>query len=161
MAGTVLRVVNDPAISGDDEVGNLFDGLKFFVSQRLPMRSHFIRLIRSNGGLIAVLEKLADYIIVDQARQDTFPGGISYRFIEDCIKQKQIVDATSFLVGPALDSIRKVGSARPPSSSRHPFTAEEDRILWSWVKTCRAEGKGTSGNAIYQSLATKVGTLIC
>jgi hypothetical protein len=152
-SATVYQGVAD----NDTVNGTLFAGKKFFLAQRLPMRKHFLESVKSNGGTIVQLEKKADYVVADHLRRDCPPGSISYTFIEQCIKQGEIVDIEDHLAGPAAGTSREAGSSRPAKTGRTPFTAEDDRLLYKWVKDHGRKGTGLSGgNELYKQLEQKV-----
>lgn len=132
--------------------GTLFKGLKFWVAMRCPSRSQFISDIKSNGGTVVPLESQADYLIADHLRKDAPPGSTSYKFIEASISEGSITDVKQFPAGPESASIREVGSIRPAKSSRQPFTTEDDRQLFQWVKECERKGGKIRGNEIYKQL---------
>lgn len=145
----------------DDETnvsGDLFAGKAFWLAQRLPLRKHLLRDVESNGGTVVILEKKADYCIVDHCRQGPhLPGSISYTFIEKSIKNKALEDPQNHLVGPAIGYARPAGSlSQPIKTTRTPYTAEEDRILWKWVQKQVSNGGSISGNEVYKHLEAKV-----
>ncbi|KAF2279745.1 uncharacterized protein EI97DRAFT_430763 [Westerdykella ornata] len=136
--------------------GSLFAGKKFWVSQRIPQRTSFLERIRSNGGEVVLLEKKADYMIADHFRKDCPPGSISYTFIEESIKSGALADPEDHRAGPPLGTAREAGSmVRPTKSSRAPYTTEDDRILYNWVKEYERQGGAVSGNEIYKQLEAK------
>lgn len=95
---TVLRRYNmaEVVFSGVSDhtsvQGNLFQGVKFWLSQKVPQRSRFINdikvsvtngdhtelelltLCQANGGEVLPIEKHADVKIVDHARKEALPG---------------------------------------------------------------------------------------
>lgn len=152
-SATVYEGVAD----NEDINGTLFAGKKFFLTMRLPMRSRFLDEIKSNGGIVVNLEKKADYVIADHFRRDCPPGSLSYTFIEKSIEYGEIANPQDHLAGPAVGSLREAGSSRPPKSGRTPYTAEDDRLLYKWVKDAERKGTGlSSGNEIYKQLEQKV-----
>ena len=142
---------------GDDKTsrGNLFDGLSFFLVQRVPLRSTYVEKIKNNGGSVAKFEKQADYLIADHVRKEAPAGSISYKFIDESIRNGALGDPSQHLAGPPLGTVRNVGSAIPSSSRRNPFTSEDDRILWEWVEECKGKGALVKGNTIYQQLEAR------
>lgn len=139
--------------------GQLFTSKKFWVAQHVPSRNRFLELIRSNGGEVVPLEKKADYLIADHCRKNCPPGSISYTFIEKSIASSEIVDPDEHLAGPRLGAAREVGSiSRPAKGGRAAFTAEEDRILYTWVRDHERQGGTTSGNELYKQLESKACT---
>ena len=133
-------------------IGDLFEGLAFFLVQRLPQRSRFAERIQSNGGRVVKLEKQADHIIADHLRADSPPGSLSYTFIDEAIRIGELPDPADHQAGAPKGSVREVGSVVPGRSTRTPFTAEEDRVLWQWVARCKAEGMPWKGNEMYKQL---------
>lgn len=140
--------------------GQLFAGKKFWVAQRVPLRNQLLDNIKANGGDVVMLEKKADYLIADH-KLPRFcpPGSISYKFIDESIKDGQLCDPQHHLAGPALGESREAGAIdRPTKGGRTAFTTEDDNILYKWVRDCMAAGMPISGNTIYQELERKVGT---
>ncbi|ORY02686.1 hypothetical protein BCR34DRAFT_635959 [Clohesyomyces aquaticus] len=149
------RVVYNDVVEGAELEGELFAGKKFWVAQRCPSRTHYLGLIKANGGQVVMLEKLADYLIAGHPRRDCPPGSISYKFIEESIKLGEIDDPDKYSAGPALGTAREAGSLRPTKSGRIPFNADEDRILYKWVKDHVQHGGSESGNELYKQLEAK------
>ena len=150
------RIVYSNVAKDSDMRGQLFDGLKFWVAQRCPMRSSFIDKVKSNGGQIVPLEKQADYLIVDHVRNDIPPGGISYEFIEQSIRKGKRENPENYRAGPPVGTVRDIGSFIPAKNSRVPYTAEDDRQLYNWVKDHERKSGAISGNEIYKRLETEV-----
>lgn len=146
--------------------GTLFAGKKFWVAQRVPMRNKLLNDIQSNGGQVVQIDKYADYMIADHFRPKMCPpGSISYTFIEQSLKNGMLADPSQHRAGPPLGETRDAGShMRPAKSTRVPYTAEEDRILYKWVQDSLELGSGSkgteSGNQIYMELEKKV-CLLC
>jgi hypothetical protein len=137
--------------------GQLFAGKKFWVAQRVASRKRLLDDILANGGEIVLLEKKADYKIVDHARRDCPPGSTSYEFIEKSIKQGELQDPADHAAGPPLGEAREAGAIHQPTKSgRAAYTAEEDRILYKWVRDAEAAGGLVSGNEIYKQLEATV-----
>lgn len=139
----------------------VLSGKSFFFVQRLPMRSHFISQVKSNGGREVKLEAQADYIIADHKRQDAPPGSLSYTFIEFAIKNGELPPEGNHIAGMPKGTLRPVGSAIPGRSTRTPFTAEDDRVLYDWVKKYEMEGGAVRGNQIYKQLEAQVSVTLC
>ncbi|CAK3995921.1 hypothetical protein B0A50_04318 [Lecanosticta acicola] len=133
-------------------LGTVFDGLSFFLVQRVPARPRFIADIEANGGRVVKLESQADYIIADHARKDAPGGSYSYTLIEDAIRNGEMPDPAEHIAGRSVGEVRPVGSGAPAKKTRNKFTAEEDRILWQWVERCKAEGASIKGNDLYKKL---------
>ncbi|KAG9187555.1 hypothetical protein G6011_05426 [Alternaria panax] len=135
----------------------IFSGKKFWVAQRVPSRTRLLDDIKANGGEMVVLEKKADYRIADHFRPSTCaPGTISYTFVEKSIKEGELQDPGEHAAGPPMDEAREPGSVhQPPKSGRAFYTAEEDRILYKWVRDAEAAGARVNGNEIYKQLEAK------
>ncbi|TGO40108.1 hypothetical protein BHYA_0042g00410 [Botrytis hyacinthi] len=134
--------------------GVLFEGMKFFILQRVPMRSRWVEIIRSNGGEVEKIEKNAEIIIADGARKDAPPGSISWKFIEESAKAGKLVDMEVYRCG-ASERASERAYAQPAKSTRTPFTAEDDRILTQWVLEGKRLGRSTKGNQLYIELAER------
>ncbi|KAF7919124.1 uncharacterized protein EAE98_009444 [Botrytis deweyae] len=134
--------------------GVLFEGMKFFILQRVPMRSRWVEIIRSNGGEVEKIEKNAEIIIADGARKDAPPGSISWKFIEDSAKAGKLVGMEEYRCG-AAERASERANAQPAKSTRTPFTAEDDRILTQWVLEGERLGRSTKGNELYKELAER------
>jgi hypothetical protein len=149
-------IVYHDVAGGADLNGKLFGGAKFWVAQRVPMRVHYLDLIKANGGQIVGLEKKADYLIADHLKRDAPAGSISYTFIDASIQKGEMVDPVAHLAGPEKGTARDVGSrSRSTKGIRRPYTAEEDRILYQWVRDCERDTGTAGGNLIYQKLEEK------
>ncbi|PVI02864.1 hypothetical protein DM02DRAFT_559119 [Periconia macrospinosa] len=146
--------VYDDVPEDADVQGQLFSGISFWVAQRVPMRTHFLDQIKTNGGTIIALEKKADYMIADHCRHDCPPGSISYTFIEKSIKAGELQNPNDHLAGPPVGSASEATARRgaPSRNKRTKFTAEEDRILYKWVRDCEGKGGAADGNEIYKQL---------
>ncbi|KAF2848672.1 hypothetical protein T440DRAFT_454042 [Plenodomus tracheiphilus IPT5] len=149
-------VYND--VAGDLDIGGqLFAGKKFFVVQRVPSRHRLLDDIKANGGEIVMLEKNADYVIADHLLPKFCPpGSISYEFIDKSIQEGSLRDPEDHPAGPPLGEAREPGALnRPTKFGRNAYTADEDRILYKWVRDCEATGGLSSGNEIYKRLEAK------
>ncbi|RYP64657.1 hypothetical protein DL771_008670 [Monosporascus sp. 5C6A] len=135
--------------------GTLFNGLKFWVSQRVPARTTCIQNIKSNGGEVVPIEKNADYLIADHARQDAPPGSYSWKFIDDCLEAGTLKPIEDYLCTEAPRKSRPVGSSIRQKGTRTPYTAEDDQILFKWVAKYEKMGKPVMGTSIYQKLEAK------
>lgn len=150
-------IVYDDVAEGGHLKGELFAGKKFWIAIRIPSRNRYRGLIESNGGQVVLLEKQADYLIADHFRKDCPPGSISYEFIEKSIQNGTIANPDDHLAGPPVGATREVGSiSRPTKGSRAAYTAEEDRILYKWVRDHEKQGGSVSGNELYKQLEAKV-----
>ncbi|KAF7861773.1 hypothetical protein EAF04_007656 [Stromatinia cepivora] len=135
--------------------GALFEGMKFFILRRVPMRSRWIELIQSNGGEVTKFEKKAEIIIADGARKYAPPGSISWKFIEESAKAGKLADIEAHRCGAQSGTISERATAQPAKTTRTPYTAEDDRILTKWVLKAERMGRSTKGNQIYMELAAR------
>jgi hypothetical protein len=80
-------------------------------------------------------------------------GMTSYRWIEECIRDNQLLDVDEFQIVPAKGSANKSRTVR-----RQEFTAEDDEILLAAVRKHRerTDGVGLSGQRMYEDLAAAV-----
>ncbi|KAF2091555.1 hypothetical protein K490DRAFT_32368 [Saccharata proteae CBS 121410] len=148
-------VYTDPRQSSPAAPGDLFAGKKFWIAQRCPTRSDFVNLVRWNGGQVVPLEKQADYLIHDHARKDSPPGALSYRFIEQSVRDAEIKNPEDHLCGPPSGTVRPAGLARTVAGGRVPYSAADDVELYQWVKQCESQGLQIKGNKIYEQLAER------
>lgn len=156
MASTTVYhgVAHDIQLEG---VGQLFEGKSFWVAQRVPSRIRLLDDIKANGGEIVILEKKADYLIADHFRKDCPPGTISYEFVLKSLERGELQDPEDHRCGPPLGEARAPGSiTRPSKGLRAAYTADEDRILYKWVRDAEAQGGLAAGNEIYKQLEAKV-----
>lgn len=135
--------------------GQLFAGKKFFLSQRLPQRSSFIKDIQANGGLVVRLEQQADHLIADHLRSDAPPASLSYTFIEQAIKAGHLPPEDDHRAGPIRPAARATASSAPTRVTRTPFTAQDDQDLYAWVKHAEAQGVAVKGLELYRQLEAK------
>ena len=81
----------------------------------------------------------------------------SYTYIEKSIQKGTLESLEEHIVGPPAGTVRSVGSiSRPAKSARTSFTAEDDRLLWTWVEKSRTNGDSIRGNEIYKQLEAAV-----
>lgn len=103
------------------------------------------------------LEKNADYRLVDHTKPNLVPGTYSYQFVEKSIRNKKLEDPEYHRVGSSTNNVRPVGSSTfRAKSTRHTFSAEDDQILYDWMKPFEEQGGKWRGNKIYQQLEEKV-----
>ncbi|KAI1260140.1 hypothetical protein F5Y18DRAFT_406394 [Xylariaceae sp. FL1019] len=134
----------------------LFTGLTFWLSAYLGThRSMCKGMIEENGGTVVKLEKQANVLLVDPAKQDPPPGSYSYKLIEDAIKEGSLDRKEVYLCKPPIDD-HTVASPRAASkTTRNKFTAEEDTILTQFVIESERLGEAIGGNEIYKEFASK------
>ncbi|KAG9829350.1 hypothetical protein KCU98_g13949, partial [Aureobasidium melanogenum] len=102
------------------------------------------------------LEAQADYLIADHLRHDAPAGSLSYKFIEEAIKQRGIPEDDSPFLAGRRKSINPVTTAAASSSkkaTRTPFTDDDDKLLYKWVHRADDQGLAIQGNTLYQVLA--------
>lgn len=132
---------------------SVFEGLNFFLVQRLPFRSSYVAKIEAHGGRVVKLEQQADYIVADHLRRDCPPGSVSYTFLDTALKDGHLPDPADHVAGVPTGIVREVGSTLVPAkATRTAFTAEDDRVLWQWVERAKARGGMVKGNEIYKQL---------
>jgi len=102
------------------------------------------------------LEKQADIVIADHARKDCPTGSISWTYIQDSAKKGVLEELEDHRAGPASHVVREVGSRGPTRKGRTPFSAEDDRILKSWVTDGERAGISVKGNELFKQLEEKV-----
>jgi len=140
---------------GAGGMGDLFQGKKFWLSHRIPMRNYWKEQLEANGGTVVQLEINADMVLVDHARKDCPVGSISWTWVEQSLKNGTLEDIEDHRAGPVHAPVRELGSTQPTKKTRTKFSPEDDKILMEWV--IRAEQRGSSilGQTIYQQLAQK------
>lgn len=142
--------------------GTLFRPLRFWIAQRAPDRIHLRDSVVSNGGTVVPLEKNADVLIWDTIKLEQAPrGAITWRWIKDSIAAGELLDKEDYSTdtrpaAPNRSAPRPQGALKTVSSSRVPYTAEDDIILWNWVKHYERLGFKIRGNEIYDKLEEQV-----
>src|SRR5277367_3599101 len=90
----------------------------------------------------------ADVRIGDHFKTQTCGGMVSYRWIEQCCRDSELLDTESF----KIEKIRPAGGGSlgggHRSIRRNEFSPEEDRILLAFVMKQKAAGAAISGNRI-------------
>ncbi|KAK7223470.1 hypothetical protein V2G26_011473 [Clonostachys chloroleuca] len=116
-----------------EEGGKLFKDVKFWVALRVPMRSRWVELIRSNGGSVVPSERQADMLIADDARKDAPKGSYTWKFIEDSVNCGMAQIKDKYLIGPDPDLPRPAASGTLARGKRVPYTPADDAVLVKWV----------------------------
>ncbi|KAG9939474.1 hypothetical protein KCU98_g19399, partial [Aureobasidium melanogenum] len=101
-------------------------------------------------------EAQADYLIADHLRHDAPAGSLSYKFIEEAIKQRGIPeDDSPFLAGrrKSINPVTTAAASSSKKSTRTPFTDDDDKLLYRWVHRADDQGLAIQGNTLYQVLA--------
>lgn len=137
-------------------VGILFKNIKFFVLSRVPTRSSILNLIEVNGGIVVKLEKQADIVIADHARKDNPPRSISWKWIEESVKQAQLLDKDSFRAGSSQSAPRPEGALKSTKSGRNPYSKDDDVYVYRFVNDPKRASMKDMGNTIYQQLEKEV-----
>ncbi|KAI4765096.1 hypothetical protein E4T52_00027 [Aureobasidium sp. EXF-3400] len=133
--------------------GGVFADKKFFIVQRVPQRSHYVSLVENNGGRVVKLEAQADFLIADHMRHDAPVGSLSYKFIEEAIKQGDIPDEEPFHANRRKSANPATTTGPSKKSTRTPFTDDDDKLLYKLVHTANEQGYAIQGNTLYQTLA--------
>ena len=81
--------------------------------------------------------------------KDACAGEISYRWIEESIKQQKLQDAESYKIIRTKPSVSR-------THRRNEFSTEDDQILIQAVKHAESKGIALSGNKLYDDLASLV-----
>ena len=82
-------------------------------------------------------------------------GGIrhSYQYIEKSVRNGKLENLDDHRAGPPAGTARPVGAiGQPAKSTRAPFTAEDDRILYDWCVENERNGARMAGNEVYKQL---------
>lgn len=162
--------------------GTLFNGVKFWVAQRVPARSRVVDNIKAgcphsphitlhhltqsiadlmtsrqdNGGKTVLLEKHADVLIADHARKDTPPGSVSWRYVLESVDKGELLNIDDYRIQHANPS-RPAGSTLPTTRGpKVPYTKEDEQILVTWVRLQIRAGGSTQGNELYKGIAQLV-----
>ncbi|OQV02620.1 hypothetical protein CLAIMM_07777 isoform 2 [Cladophialophora immunda] len=131
----------------------LFAGQRLWFSHVIPQRQQMIQNARLNGAIIVDRDTDADVRLVDHLRKNNAPGTHSYRYVELSIRNGQLENLADHAVGAPSRVSRPVGSTvTAPKSGRTPFTPEDDRFLWEWMKPFIDRGGAWKGNEIYKQM---------
>ncbi|ROW03648.1 hypothetical protein VPNG_07152 [Cytospora leucostoma] len=150
-----MPVVYD-GVKGSGE-GDLFKGLKLWISHRVPQRSRWIDLVKGNGGEVVPLEKQADMLIADNIKRGGAappPGSYTWQWIDYSVKNGFLQQREDYLITAASEP-RAVGSSAPAKKTRTPFTNHDDLILTKFVVAQERAGNSTKGTEIFKELERK------
>ncbi|KAL6902723.1 TRF2-interacting telomeric protein/Rap1 C terminal domain-containing protein [Trichoderma evansii] len=139
-------------VSGAAGGGNIFEGMKFWVSRWVPSRDWIIDNIQNNSGTVVPLEKDADMLIADHARKDVPLGSYSWKYITESVKAGIVQVEDKYLNGPPPNQPRSVLTGSRARKTRTPFTQLDDAIL---AKHVLQQGIHTAGNKMYQDMETE------
>ncbi|TGJ81628.1 hypothetical protein E0Z10_g7134 [Xylaria hypoxylon] len=148
-SGVLAKKAANDSVDVDVDVGvDVFQGLKFWVSARVPHRKTCVDAIEGNGGTVVAKEGNADILICDQAKEPV-PGSYSYQLIADAVREGSLDIQEDYLC--SLPATRP-GTSKP-KLTRTKFTEADDRVLTRFVTEQERSGKSISGNDIYKTLA--------
>ncbi|KAF2966446.1 hypothetical protein GQX73_g7131 [Xylaria multiplex] len=146
-SGVLARKAANDSVDMDKYV---FQGLKFWVSVRVPQRKTCLGTIEGNGGTVVTKESHADILICDQAREP-IAGSYSYRLIADAVRDGSLDMKEDYMC--SLPANRP--SAFKSKLTKDKFTEEDDRVLTRFVTEQERLGKSVKGNDIYKEFAEK------
>ncbi|KAK7742354.1 hypothetical protein SLS53_004499 [Cytospora paraplurivora] len=145
-----MPVIYD-GVKGSGE-GDLFKGLKLWISLRVPQRSRWVDLVKGNGGEVVPLEKQADMLIADNIKRGGAappPGSYTWQWIDYSVKNRFLQPREDYLI-TAASKPRAVGSSAPARGTRTPFTNHDDLILTKFVLAQERAGMSTKGTEIFK-----------
>ncbi|ROV90170.1 hypothetical protein VSDG_08777 [Cytospora chrysosperma] len=148
-----MPVVYDGVADGR---GDLFQGLKLWISHRVPQRSRWVDLVKRNGGEVVPLEKMADMLIADNVKRGGAPpppGAYTWKWIDFSVRNHSLQPKEDYLI--TAPAPRAVGSSAPAKATRTPFTNHDDLVLTKFVLAKETAGEGTMGNEIYREFERK------
>ncbi|KAI1434722.1 hypothetical protein GGR50DRAFT_660542 [Xylaria sp. CBS 124048] len=126
-----------------DEEPSVFQGLKFWLSMRIPDRKSCIDTIINNGGRVVPTEKNADLLICDPSK-DPAPQSYSYLLIKEAVEAGSLAAKEDYLCSSLSASTPKA------KATRHRFTPEDDKLLTIFVTEKERLGEAISGTKIYR-----------
>ncbi|EHK48238.1 hypothetical protein TRIATDRAFT_81783 [Trichoderma atroviride IMI 206040] len=129
--------------------GNIFQGMKFWVSRLVPSRDWIIDQIQTNSGTVVVQEKDADMLIADHARKDVPLGSYSWKYITESVKAGFVQVEDKYLNGPPPGQPRPILAGSRAKKTRTPFSEQDDAIL---AKHVLQKAIDTAGNKMYMEL---------
>ncbi|KAL6866644.1 TRF2-interacting telomeric protein/Rap1 C terminal domain-containing protein [Trichoderma novae-zelandiae] len=129
--------------------GNIFTGIKFWVSISVPQRQSVIEKIWSNGGVVVPREKDADMLIADHVKRNAPPGSYSWKFITESVNAGIIQVEDKYLIEPPPPERRSILAGAHAKRFRTPFTDFDDALLTKYVLE---NGGKTAGNVMYMKL---------
>ncbi|ELR05690.1 hypothetical protein VC83_01553 [Pseudogymnoascus destructans] len=133
--------------------GDLFQGQKFFISQRVPARTELIKNVQRNGGFVVPLEKNADVLIADHAKPTLAPASsVSWKYLEQSMKKGELEDLEAHRIN-SPGKTRLPGG--PQKLTRTPFRYEDSMAISIWVAKAERIGLAVRGNEVYEQFAEK------
>ncbi|RDA90987.1 hypothetical protein CP533_3109 [Ophiocordyceps camponoti-saundersi (nom. inval.)] len=154
------HITYEGVVAGAQGGGDIFQGKRFWVALRVPIRSTIINHITAsfgpyrlaegnNGGIVEKLEKNADFLIADHARNDAPTDSYSWKLIEDSVENGIMQLPDRYYNGASPGKPKPAGSGGPTKHSRTPFTHTDDVMLAKWVLS---KEDNVQGNSIYKEL---------
>ncbi|OBT85978.1 hypothetical protein VE02_06374 [Pseudogymnoascus sp. 03VT05] len=133
--------------------GDLFQGQKFFISQRVPRRDEIIKNVERNGGFVVPLEKNADVLIADHAKPKLAPANsVSWKYLTQSMEKGELEDLEALRINsPSKTSL----PGGPQKLTRTPFTHEDSMAISIWVAKAELRGLYVKGNDIYDQFTEK------
>ncbi|KAI0864424.1 TRF2-interacting telomeric protein/Rap1 C terminal domain-containing protein [Xylaria cubensis] len=129
--------------STDVDAG-VFQGLKFWISARVPLRKFYIDTLQENGGAIVPKEGNADMLICNPAK-DPVPGSYSYELIADAVREGSLDLKENYVC--------RSSASRRPKATKNQFTKKDDDALMKFVNEMERLGESINGNNIYKNFA--------
>lgn len=154
------------------QVKTIFNGLKFWLSHKVPMRNRLksdievrhkgqtdteatLTIIQINGGKVVLLENKADMLIADHARKDSPPGSYSWKFITESVENGVLQVEDRYRIGWDPRGEKNKASNNTQKFGRARYTPEEDAALVHWVLN---SGMARQGNQLYMAFTDKYET---
>ena len=98
----------------------------------------------------------ADVRIGDHLKNQSCGGMVSYKWIEQCCREEELLDTESYVITKTRPSGGGSLGGGHRSVRRNEYSAEDDRILLAFVAKQKAAGAAIAGNRIYDSFAAAV-----
>ncbi|POS79002.1 hypothetical protein DHEL01_v202605 [Diaporthe helianthi] len=142
--------------------GDLFQGMKLFISYRVPQRERWVKLVKGNGGEVVPLENQADMLIADHLKRNGVvppPGSYSWQWIQFSVQNGFLQSEDDYRIQEAparpAGASRAAGTTAPARGQRSKFTAEDDDVLARFVWDKEQQGCKIKGNVIFEELDRK------
>lgn len=142
--------------------GDLFKGMKLFISFRVPQRARWVNLVKGNGGEVVPLESQADMLISDHVKRNGVlppPGSYSWQWIQYSVQNGFLQSQDDYRIQEAparsAGAPRVAGTSAPTKTHRSKFTAQDDDILAKFVWDKEKQGCAIKGNVIFEELDQK------
>lgn len=149
----------------------LFEGVRFWVHDDVPMRDRWIEDIQvslssicligvllltiwqNHGGILTQDMNTADLRIADhmkKAGRNPPENAVSYKFIAQSVKSGVLEDVESHRITGAVG--HPAAAKTSSKGKKVPFTTSDDQTLSHWVAKKEREGEALMGNKIFQEL---------